>query len=316
MKIKFIFIITLIFIINFTVFSAYSPYNFLRLQASARSAGLAGSFVSITDDPTGVFFNPATIYTVHSKTFNTTFLKHILDINSGQITYIHRTDKGVFGGSINYLNYGSFKRTDRFANQLGTFSANDLSIGISYSNELDSNFYYGATLKFIYIGLDDANSLALALDVGLIYQLPDDRSNIGLAILHTGMPLSSLGSISENLPLDVKAGINHRLRGLPLLINFAFHHLADQKDNFFEKFESFTLGGEIYFGNHLMVRLGYDNHIRKLTSIESNKKFSGFAGGVGVKTKDINIDYALAFYGSGAALHRFSIGFELNKLFE
>lgn len=309
-------IILVIVFITSQVYSAYSPYNFLRLESSARSAGLAGSFVTVIDDPSAVFSNPASIYTVTTKSFNATFLKHILDINSGQINYVHQTNNGAIGGSISYLNYGSFKRTDRFANQLGTFSANDLSVGISYANELDSNFYYGATLKFIYIGLEEANSTALALDVGLLYLLPDERTNLGLSILHAGLPLSNIGTISEDLPLDLKAGISHRLRGLPLLINFALHHLTDKKDNFFEKFESFTIGGEFYFGNYLMLRLGYNNHIRKLTSIESNKKFSGFSGGVGVKTKDINIDYALAFYGSGAALHRFSIGFELNKLFE
>ncbi len=303
-------------IISTHLYNAYSPYNFLRLESSARSAGLAGSFVTVIDDPSAVFTNPATIYTVNTQSFNATFLKHILDINSGQVNYVHQLNNGVVGASISYLNYGSFKRTDRFANQLGSFTANDLSVGISYANELDSNFFYGATLKFIYIGLEEANSTALALDVGLLYLLPDNRTNIGLSMLHVGLPLSNIGSVNEDLPLDLKAGISHRLRGLPLLLNFAFHHLADQKDNFFEKFESFTLGGEFYFGNYLMLRLGYNNHIRKLTSIESNKKFSGFAGGVGIKTNDINIDYALAFYGSGAALHRFSLGFELNKLFE
>lgn len=38
---------------------AQTPYEFLRLDASARSAALGGSFVTNTDDPNVIFYNPA-----------------------------------------------------------------------------------------------------------------------------------------------------------------------------------------------------------------------------------------------------------------
>jgi hypothetical protein len=48
-----------------------------------------------------------------------------------------------------------------------------------------------------------------------------------------------------------------------------------------------------------------------LTSIDSDRKLSGFSGGVGVKANDFNIDYGIALMGSSATLHRFSISLNL-----
>lgn len=315
MSLKKSIIILLLLIISYGSLFSSSPYNFLRVQSSARSAGLAGSFVSMADDPSAVSFNPASIYTVESKYTSATFLKHVLDINSGQINYIHPTeDDGVFGASVNYISYGSFVRTDQFANEIGDFGANNLSISFSYSNELDTGLYWGASAKLIYANIESESSIAAAIDAGLFYRLRDGRTNFGVSILNAGTQLSKFAGQNESLPLDIRIGANHRLRGLPLLVNASFNHLADDVDSFFDRFQGLSIGGELYLGKYIMFRLGYDNKIRQMTSIETNKKFSGFSGGVGINTNDLNIDYSMSFYGSGATLHRFTVGFDFLQL--
>jgi long-subunit fatty acid transport protein len=57
-------------------------YNFLRLDVSARAAGMAGSFVSIMEDPNAIFYNPAGLSTLQSSMASVGFFKHLLDINS------------------------------------------------------------------------------------------------------------------------------------------------------------------------------------------------------------------------------------------
>lgn len=288
-----------------------SPYQFLRYQSSARGAALAGCLVSMPGDASALVFNPAAAYTVEEKMFSATFLKHVLDINSGLVSYIHRLEGGaVMAGAVSYTNYGSFDKADIFGVKSGSFSANDISAGFTYANELDSNLYYGVTGKLIFITLEEESSIAFAVDAGILYQLPDGRSNIGLSILHAGAQVSKIGSESESLPLDIRAGINHRLRGLPLLVNFSLHHLADETDSFFDKFTNFSIAGELYVGKYIQLRLGYDNMIRRYTSIETDRKFSGFSGGVGIKANDFNFDYGIALYGSSATMHRFSVGLD------
>ncbi|MDQ1267355.1 MAG: PorV/PorQ family protein [Bacteroidota bacterium] len=312
-------VIILIFLLP-VISQANTPYQFLRLNSSARAAGLAGCFVSMTDDGSALFYNPATISTVKDKKFTATFLKHVLDINSGQVSYISKFEdsgpksifeKGVFAASVSYLNYGSFDRADGFGNRQGDFGASDLGIAASYSNILDTNLYYGVTLGFIYNYIEELSSTAFAVDAGIIYLMPDIQTNIGASILHAGGQLSSYGAEGESLPLDVRIGINHRLKGLPLLVNFSLHHLADNTDGFFDRFKNFALAGELYLGNYIRLRLGYDNQIRQLLTIDNDRKLSGFTGGVGIKANTFNLDYGISVMGSSAYLHRFSLSFEL-----
>ncbi|MBM2814267.1 MAG: PorV/PorQ family protein [Ignavibacteria bacterium] len=289
-----------------------TPYQFLRDNSSARAAGLAGCFVSITDDASALFYNPASIMTVTEKRFQATFYKHVLDINSGQVSYLMTSEKlGMFAGSVDYHSNGSFDRADKYGVRNGTFGANDLSIATSYANLLDTNLYWGATAKFIYSNIEKYSSSAIALDAGLLYVIPEKRVTIGLAVLHAGFQLTTYDGTSEDLPLDILLGVSHRLRGLPMLVNFSFHHLADNQDGFFERFKNFSLGGEIYLGKYIQLRLGYDNMIRRLTTPDTEKKLSGLCGGAGIKMKDFNFDYSASAVGSGAYLHRFSIALDI-----
>ena len=289
-----------------------SPYQFLRYNSGARAAALAGATVSMSGDGSMVFYNPAILPTVTDKPINVTFLKHVLDINSGNASYIRHFDNiGTFSAGVVFTNYGSFDAADKLGNKNGSFSANDVCVSVAYGNTLDTNLYYGAAMKFIYVGLDDVSSTAMAFDVGMLYTMPDSKTNIGLSILNAGFQMSKFYSYSESLPLDVRIGINHRLKGLPLLANFSFHHLADKEDHFIDKFANFSIGGEIYLGEKLMARIGYDNHIRRMTTPSNDKQMAGLSAGVGLKLTNFNVDYAISRIGLGATLHRFGLSLNI-----
>lgn len=297
---------------NFAMAATTSPFQFLRYNGSARSAALAGCMVSMPGDPSALFYNPATIATVNDKKFSVTFLKHVLDINSGNVSYIRDYEGlGTFAGSVVYTNYGSFDAADEYGNINGTFGANDLAFQGTYANKLDSNLYWGATLKLLYINIENESSFGFAVDAGILYLLPDGRTNIGASVLHVGSQIVAYHDIFESLPLDVRLGVNHRLEGLPLLVNFSLHHLADQTDEFFDKFRNFAVAGELYLGESIQVRLGYDNQVRTLTTPSTDRGFSGLSAGAGFRSDNFDIDYGLAQYGSSAILHRFSVRLDL-----
>ncbi len=293
-----------------------SPFQALRYIGSARATALAGCFVSMPNDPAALFYNPATAYTVSDKNFSTTFFKHVLDINSGQVSYIIKDKQnwamdGVIGASIAYTSFGSFEYADEYGVREGSFSANDVSMSAVYSNQLDSNLYYGAAVKLLFLNLEEANTLAFAIDAGLLYKIPEKRTNIGVSVLHAGSQIKTLYDKNEPIPLDVRMGFNHKLRGMPLLVNFSFHHLADETDGFFDKFSNFSIGGEFYFGEHVRGRLGYNNQIRRYAASNENKRLSGFSAGTGIELDNFNLDYGIAQVGNAEILHRFSILFNL-----
>lgn len=302
-------IVLLSFLINGTL-QAQSPFDFIQLGISARSAGLGGAFTSMTNDQTSIFFNPGTLSSLENSKVSATFMKHVLDISSGQIVYtLPFTSQSAERIAISaiYTTYGSFERTDEFANVLGQFSANNIALMGTYSNELDSTLSYGCSAKFLYATLDDLSSTAIAMDAGILYKLPKSRTNIGFSLLNIGTQLSTFTGITDALPVDVRLGVNHRLRGLPLLLNFSFHHLADDANAFFDRVGNFSLGGEFILSKVLDLRLGYDNYVRDATSIQGQRRFSGFSAGVGIRTQYVLIDYGASAIGTAGSIHRLTL---------
>ena len=264
----------------------------------------------MTKDQTAVFFNPGTLATIDSSTVSATFMKHVLDISSGMAIYTLPIEKNTterMSISAVYTTYGSFDRTDEFGTVTGSFSSNNVGLMGTYSNELDSTLSYGVSAKFMYVTLDDLASSALAIDAGVVYRLPASRTNIGFSLLNIGTQLSTFEGITDQMPIDVRLGINHRLRGLPLLLNFSLHHLADDADAFFDRVGNFSIGGEFILSKVLDLRIGYDNYVRNATSIQGQRRLSGFAAGVGIRTAYVQIDYGVSAIGTAGSIHRLTL---------
>ena len=287
-------------------------FPFLRGTLSARMAGLGGSTVSMTGDLSTVVMNPAALATLPERRVAATFIKHVLDINSGYAVFGDRLgDIGYVGATASFTSYGSFERADANGNIYGSFGASDLAIAASFARNLDTLITYGFTLKFLHGTIDDQVTTALAIDAGMMIQIPDARVNVGFALLNAGAQLSTYDGTTDKLPIDLRLGVNHRLKGLPLLVNFSLNHLTDDVESFGERFLNFSVGGELYVGKHVQLRLGYDNATRNLSGVNVATQLTGVSGGVGVHLDMLDVDYALSSLGSSALLHRISVGVNL-----
>jgi len=285
-----------------------SAYGFLRNDASARAAALAGSFTTVANDPNAVFYNPASLGTIEGARGSIGFFKHLMDINAGSAAYSAEIeDWGRFGAGIIYTNYGSFTETDASGTELGSFSANDIALSIGYAAQLEENLNLGAAVKFIYSGIADYTSTAVAADVGILYRIPDSRLAFGASIRNLGAQLSTYNGTREDLPLDVTVGASVIPKGLPLYLNVGFHRLADDAETLGERFRYFTVGGEFTLSKVLLFRVGYDNARRKDFKIGSSADMAGFSGGIGILVSGYTIDYALSSLGKAGLLHRISI---------
>lgn len=234
-------------------------YEFLRYDASARAAAMGGSFMTVMNDPAAMYYNPATLNTIDSTQASFTFFKHLLDINSGFATIGFEIEGiGRVGAGVNFSSFGTFDRTDNTGKH-GEFGASDIAVTVGWGSELGEGISAGISGKAIFSGIDTYRSSALALDGGLLYADTTRRLQIGLSILNLGSQLSSSGEEKETLPIDLKFGISHELRGLPLLIALNFSRLLDQSDSskFIDRFSSFSVGGEFRISQPLRLRFGY-----------------------------------------------------------
>jgi hypothetical protein len=285
-----------------------TTYAFLRNDVSSRAAALAGSFVSIMDDPNALFYNPASLSTLSQPSGSLGFFKHLLDVNAGYISYSQSIgDIGAFGAGVVYVNYGTFDERDDLGNTIGTFNANDLAFVAGYSNLLDVNLHYGINVKVIYSSIGGYSSTGIAGDVGILYNIPDSRVALGASIRNIGAQISSYLGTREDLPLDVVIGGSVTPQGLPLLLNINFHRI-NEEGSFTERFRAFTVGGEFTLSQSFQLRFGYDNEKRKDLKVGTSPGLAGFSAGIGLVISDYKLDYALSSLGKIGELHRISIG--------
>lgn len=304
--------IILVFITSVLTLQAQSPFDFLDFEQSARDAALAGSGIGIDNDMGMASLNPALFQTVTEKPLSLTFLKNISDINSGYVAYkIGDFDFGRISTSAIYNSYGSFDYIDAEGNSSGgSFGASNVALAGHLSGVLDSNFYYGVSLKFIYSGIEKYSTTAMGVDAGLFYKY-NEQSNFGFSIRNAGMQLSKFNGESNSLPLDVRLGANHKLKGLPVLVNFSFHHLANEKQSILERFSNISVGGEISFGKYVKARVGYNTYMRRQIASDFNSGLAGLSGGVGIVLDNLNFDYGFTSYSSGANQHRFTLNLNI-----
>lgn len=286
----------------------YSTFDFLRLPMSARAAALGNTFLTIRNDPVMLFTNPGALSTIEGPTASLGFLKHLMDVNAGYAVYAQEYENlGWVSAGITYVNYGSFDETDKFGNLTGeTFGASDMALSLGYGNRID-NLHYGAAVKVVYSYIEEYSASGLALDAGVSYHIPDQKIVIAASVLHFGTQLSSYGTDTEDLPLDVRLGVGKKLEHLPLNIMLNFHKLNEDTDSFFARFENFSLGGEFDLSDSFKARVGYYNEMRRELKIGSTAKLAGFSGGFGLLVAGYMVDYAYTSLGEIGAMHRFAI---------
>lgn len=284
-------------------------YSFLRNDIGARAAGLNGSFVSMTNDPNVIFYNPGALTTLTESRGSVGFLKHLLDVNGGYVSYsMSLQGIGNMGAGISFMDYGSFTQTDESMNTLGTFGARDIAVIVGIGRSIDEVTSVGINLKIIYSSLAEFSSSGLAVDMGVLYQIPSQNITLGASVLTLGTQIKTYSGTKEPLPLDVKIGITKRPEHLPVLLNLDFHHLTDQQTDLLSHFSAFSLGAEFLMSESVRLRLGYNNQQRKELKLGTSAHLAGISIGGGIVLGEYVVDYAFNSYGKIGSLHRISIG--------
>jgi hypothetical protein len=294
------------------VFAQQGTFNFLRTDVSARAAALNGSFVSMKDDPNVLFYNPASLGTLTTPKISVSYVNHLMDVNAGTLSYgQYLQGIGNVGAGIVYMNYGSFDRTDEFLNVLGSFNAADVALVAGIAAHYDDDVLVGINAKYIYSSIAEYSSTAMAVDLGVLYDIPSQNLTIGGSILNLGKQLKTYAGFTESLPLDVKLGITKRPEHLPVYLNIDFHRLNESGEKFFDRFSNFTVGAEFLMSKSLRVRLGYNNQQRKEFKTGTTAGLGGFSLGFGLILNEYLIDYSYNSYGAFGGIQRFSLGINL-----
>jgi len=128
---------------------------------------------------------------------------------------------GTFGGSVTFISYGKFARTNEDSPEIvGEFESFDIAGAISYGTSLNSKLKAGLSFKVIYSRLTDQGAGAeqgsgtatgFGVDLGLLYHM-NSRLTLGMAITNLGPQMSYIDAAqSDPLPRNLAIGFAYTL---------------------------------------------------------------------------------------------------------
>lgn len=337
MKIKYLLLIFIIF--NVSIFcqsknvskTGTTGASFLEISAGAAANGMGGAFVSLANDASALYWNPAGITSQDQFNVLVEHTEWIAETNfdfAGLILPLG--DFGILGFSFTSLSMPDMKvRTVEMPEGTGEyFSANDIAVGITYSRNLTDRFSIGFTAKYIQESIWHMSAKAFAIDAGTIFRTDlFGGMKIGAAITNFGSSLqldgrdtrqfiriddTKLGT-NENIPTDIELDswdlpLNFQIGISTLPINTEDYKLTLAVDAIHPNndYESVNVGGEFTFMNFLSLRGGY----RSLFLKDSE---GGLSLGIGVNSKLLFsqtaafFDYAYRDFGRLQNVHIFSV---------
>jgi len=197
----FILIVTLLFFVNLSGAQEISKAGtaaatFLKIPVDARAVAMGGSFVSVADGPSSLFWNPGGLPRMKSMGLTFYHMPWLGGINFNFLgVTIPMEQFGSIGLSVTSMATDEMDITTE-QNQMGTgesFDAASVSIGLTYARSLTDRFTIGATFKYINERIYNSTATGIALDIGTIYDTPLEGLRLGFSISNFGTKMRMTG---------------------------------------------------------------------------------------------------------------------------
>ncbi len=292
--------------------------QFLKIDMSTRGAAMGGSYTTVNNDATSMFYNPAGLAAMESDVdlfvTHTQWIAGISYLGGGGA--VNLGNWGTVGLSWITANYGDdFIGTQYANNYLGYIETGKLNVsaytgGLSYASRLTDRFSVGGQVKYCYqhlggnfidsLGTIQKNEVSgLAYDFGTIFYPGYKSLRIGMTIRNFSSEYKYVEEGFE-LPLTFVIGAAMDVLDLmgahddALLVSVDAVHPRDYT-------ERVHLGAEYTFMKRISLRVGY----------KFNYDNEGFTAGLGLQQQIsgvlVNVGYAYAPMKYFDAIHRISI---------
>lgn len=311
---KLILLFIVICITNYYVFASdinpnagTTAFPFLKIGIGARPTAMGEAFVSISNDPNAIYWNPAGLSQIKSQQFIAEYKSYIVGVKSGFAGMVYPyNQKGSIGVGLTYLSAGKMDRMTPLGVKDGTFGSSDIALTVGYGQKVKF-VELGVSGKIIYETIDRYSAHGVALDFGGLYHYPNiEGLTVGASVTNLGKQIKAFIEENYGLPLTARLGVSYTQRNFTLSTE-----LKKPIDNDI----SLNLGSEFWLKEVLALRFGYNTFLLdSKTGAEgkrwydlSNENYSGLSAGLGVKYEVHSIDYSFVPFGELGNIHRFSI---------
>jgi hypothetical protein len=314
---------------------AQSGLKFLSVVSDARAAAMGEAMTSLQIGSSALFFNPAGMSEMGGFVDVTASTNQwIADIKHFAFSLAISPaagDYGVFGLSIQSVNYGDFYGTQVNPaaplgyDETGIFQPTALAVGVGYARKLTDRFSIGGQVRWAHQKLGwtvvpeyvattdtlrtadtnrvatDNNMTPLVFDFGVQFKTNIKSLVIGMAVRNFSREVK-YAEEGFQAPLVFNLGISMNLLDLveelpeeqALFLSFDASHHRDHP-------EEMKVGLDYRFLNMVSLRGGY---------ISSNDE-SNFSWGVGVSKFGATVDYAYTPFGVFGKVQRLTARFTM-----
>jgi hypothetical protein len=279
------------------LFSETSVANFVQFQPGARSAGLSGSFASVSGDLWNVFNAPsemALLKGFHAGLTHVIYIEGISYEAAAASFPISKKDfrPPVMSAGLLYKHYNLLLTDEGGEYTGGQIAPADLCGIIGLSFYLRRNMILGLNAKFLYTSIDESQSWAPALDGSFLLRTMSDENpfHVLFAFQNLGIPVG-FGSDKNYLPLNLQFAAVYRV------CNTSFTVIdinAVVRQTIFQSPEILT-GYEQTIGNLFTYRIGF-------RFIDTDWGWISF--GAGFRLQAIKIDYSFQPLTRMGAVHQ------------
>jgi len=305
--------------------------GFLNIDVGARALGMGGSFVSVADDISSMYWNPAGVARLSGPQALFTHSRWIADVNFNYAAFaLPLGNIGTLGANATFLTMDEMERTTVFEPD-GTgemFDAGSYAFGLSYARNLTDRFSIGFNVKYINEKIYHSSASGAAFDIGTLFDTQYYGLKIGMSITNYGTKMQ-MGGRDMLIQTDIDpqiAGNNYNINAdlktdafdLPLMfrVGLSMDVLKGMADSNLilsvdathpnDDVESLNVGGEYWFHKMFALRAGYK-------SLFARDSEEGLCFGAGVNYKllgytNIMIDYAYEDFGVLKDVQLFTLG--------
>ncbi|HWN80455.1 MAG TPA: PorV/PorQ family protein, partial [Candidatus Udaeobacter sp.] len=180
----------------------------LELPVGTRASGMGTAFVSVADDPTAMFWNPAGLarLSVPEKHWDILFQHNewLDDFRQEYVAGATRIGRHAFGGSFSGFYINDLDGRDENGLPTVNFGAYDAVTTGSYAFKINEQAAVGGSLKYIVTNIDDITHFAFAGDLGAQVEVAP-KVHVGGAVTNLGSGVTFVTE-QDDLPTAVQLG--------------------------------------------------------------------------------------------------------------
>jgi hypothetical protein len=307
-----------------------SAANFMKIEVGARASAMGGAFVSISNDLTSMYWNPAGVAYIHNIIAHFEHLALYADIKHDFAAIAFPlTPELSIGLSTIYLTSGDIEITteNEWDGTGQYYDVIDMSLGLTVARRLTDRLNAGVTVKYLRESIWRNSANSVAADFGLIISTGIYGFDMGMSLTNIGSPMqmrgidmqfnaqSSHSGLLESdaqllgekwpLPTTFKVGLSNMLMGKNshfLTSNISSLLFSVDLLNALDSDLKANLGLEYVYAQQFSLRAGYRiNYDEVSYSVGGGLKIR--SGGATI----VSVDYSYTDFGVLERIHRFGI---------